>query len=105
MGYQWTVNLARQALSSLAAYEGLKSGEAELYREAHPNCFPDRYGPLQESVGPNEGLVAEAISGRIINYGWAILDAGHGYAAAWDFAFKGEIFRHCWLAFDYDGDC
>ena len=33
------VNLARQALSSLAAYEGLKSGEAELYREAHPNML------------------------------------------------------------------
>ena len=33
------VNLAHQALSSLAAYEGLKSGEAELYREAHPNML------------------------------------------------------------------
>ena len=30
-------------------------------------CFPDRYGPLQESVGPNEGLVAEAISGGSAN--------------------------------------
>ena len=60
-------------------------------------CFPD------ESVGPNEGLVAEAISGGISECGWAILDSGHGYAAAWDFAFKGEGFRHCWWAFDYDG--
>ena len=33
------VNLAHQALSSLAAYEGLKSGEAELYREVHPNML------------------------------------------------------------------
>ena len=66
-------------------------------------CFPDRYGPLQESVGPNEGLVAEAISGGISECGWAILDSGHGYAAAWDFAFKGEGFRHCWWAFDDDG--
>ena len=107
------VNLAHQALSSLAAYEGLKSGEAELYREAHPNmlewglllCFPDRYGPLQQSLGPNEGLVAEAIFGGISKCGWAILDARHGYAAAWDFAFKGEGFRHCWWAFDYDCYC
>ena len=66
-------------------------------------CFPDRYGPLQESVGPNEGLVAEAISGGISECGWVILDSGHGYAAAWDFAFNGEGFRHCWWAFDYDG--
>ena len=66
-------------------------------------CFLDRYGPLQESVGPNEGLVAEAISGGISECGWALLNSGHGYAAAWDFAFKGEGFRHCWWAFDYDG--
>ena len=63
-------------------------------------CFPDRYGPLQESVGPNEGLVAEAISGGISKCGWAILDSAHSFAAAWDFAFKGEGFRHCWRAFD-----
>ena len=39
MGYLDEVNLAHEALSSLAAYEGLKSGEAELYREAHPNML------------------------------------------------------------------
>ena len=37
-------------------------------------CFPDWYGSLQESVG----------YGRRTRY-----------AAAWDFAFKGEGFRHC----------
>ena len=40
------VNLAHQALSSLAAYEGLKSGEAELCREALQTCWNGALSPL-----------------------------------------------------------
>ena len=105
------VNLAHQALSSLAAYEGLKSGEAELYREVHPNMLEWGSFSSVSQIGMGRFKKAWGRMKAWLQKQYPEVSANvAGYPRLQTrlrrrlgFAFKGEGFRHCWWAFHYDG--
>ena len=96
------VNLAHQALSSLAADEGSKSGEGELYQEAHPNMLEWGSFSSVSQIGMGRFKKAWGRMKAWLQKQYVKVSANVAGLSSTGFAFKGKGFRHCWWAFDYD---